>query len=89
MRNTLHCLMVKKDVELKLNENLQKGQEDRDKFGFKDRRQNPLCSTTNREKRKKKAFSMLKQKLKGKVKRSFREKQIALKRHLLKQKKMK
>ncbi|KAH0944784.1 hypothetical protein HN011_003319 [Eciton burchellii] len=68
---------------------VKEGQEDRSKFGFKDRRQNPLCSTTNREKRKKKAFSMIKQKLKTKVKRSFREKQIALKRHLLKQKKMK
>lgn len=69
--------------------NLQKGQETRDKFGFKIRRQNPLCSTTNREKKKRKAFSMVKQKLKAKVKRSFREKQIALKNHLLKQRKLK
>ncbi|XP_018403865.1 PREDICTED: protein SDA1 homolog [Cyphomyrmex costatus] len=68
---------------------VKKGQKGRDKFGFKDRRQNPLCSTTNREKRKGKAFSMLKQKLKTKVKRSFREKQIALKNHLIKQKRMK
>ncbi|EFN66361.1 Protein SDA1-like protein [Camponotus floridanus] len=70
-------------------ESVKKGQEQRDKFGFKDRRQNAMCSRTNREKRKGKAFSMLKQKLKGKVKRSFREKQIALKNHLLKQRKMK
>jgi len=69
--------------------NLQKGQEERNKFGFKDRRQNPLCSKTNREKKKGKAFSMLKQKLRAKVKRSFREKQIALKNHLIKQRKMK
>lgn len=68
---------------------VQKGQEQRDKFGFKDRRQNAMCSRTNREKRKGKAFQMLKQKLKGKVKRSFRDKQIALKNHLLKQRKMK
>lgn len=68
---------------------VKKGQQERDKFGFKDRRQNPLCSTTNREKRKGKAFSMLKQKLRTKVKRSFREKQIALKNHLLKQRRMK
>ncbi|KMQ84887.1 protein sda1-like protein [Lasius niger] len=68
---------------------VKKGQEQRDKFGFKDRRQNTMCSRTNREKRKGKAFPMLKQKLKGKVKRSFREKQIALKNHLLKQRKMK
>ncbi|EGI61363.1 PREDICTED: protein SDA1 homolog [Acromyrmex echinatior] len=68
---------------------VKKGQKERDKFGFKDRRQNPLSSTTNREKRKGKAFSMLKQKLRTKVKRSFREKQIALKNHLIKQKRMK
>ncbi|KAL0131803.1 hypothetical protein PUN28_002984 [Cardiocondyla obscurior] len=70
-------------------QSVKKGQETRDKFGFKDRRQNPLCSTTNREKRKGKVFSMLKQKLKTKVKRSFREKQIALKNHLIKQRRMK
>lgn len=70
-------------------EAVRKGQEGRDKFGFKDRRKNPLCSKTNREKRKGKAFQMLKQKFKAKVKRSFREKQIALKNHLIKQKRMK
>ncbi|XP_020283826.1 protein SDA1 homolog [Pseudomyrmex gracilis] len=68
---------------------VKKGQEGRDQFGFKDRRQNPLCSRTNREKKKGKAFLMLKHKLKSKVKRSFREKQLALKNHLIKQKKMK
>ncbi|RLU17421.1 hypothetical protein DMN91_009656 [Ooceraea biroi] len=68
---------------------VKKGQEERDKFGFKDGRRNPMCSKTNREKRKGKAFSMVKQKLKMKVKRSFREKQIALKKHLLQRKKMK
>lgn len=68
---------------------LQKGQEAREKFGYKDGRQNPLCSKTNREKKKTKAFQMLKHKIKGKVKRSFKEKQIALRNHLLKQKRMK
>ncbi|KAL6448900.1 hypothetical protein ACFW04_000565 [Cataglyphis niger] len=68
---------------------VKKGQEQRDKFGFKDRRQNAMCSKTNREKKKGKAFLMVKQKLKGKVKRSFRDKQIALKNYLLKQRKMK
>lgn len=69
---------------------LQKGQEEREKFGYKDGRQNPFCSKTNREKRKTKAFQMLKHKvIKGKVKRSFKEKQIALRNHLLKQKRMK
>lgn len=48
-----------------------------------------MCSKTNREKKKGKAFLMVKQKLKGKVKRSFRDKQIALKNYLLKQRKMK
>ncbi|XP_011636691.1 protein SDA1 homolog [Pogonomyrmex barbatus] len=68
---------------------VKKGQKERDKFGFKNRRQNPLCSTTNREKKKTKAFGMLKHKLKAKVKRSFRDKQIALKNHLIKQRKLK
>lgn len=68
---------------------VKKGQEEREKFGYKDGRQNPLCSKTNREKRKTKAFQMLKHKIKGKVKRSFKEKQIALRNHLLKQKRMK
>ncbi|XP_043521717.1 protein SDA1 homolog [Frieseomelitta varia] len=70
-------------------ESVKKGQEEREKFGYKDGRQNPLCSKTNREKRKTKAFQMLKHKVKGKVKRSFKEKQIALRNHLLKQKRMK
>lgn len=67
----------------------QKGQEGRERFGYKDGRQNPLCSKTNREKKKTKAFQMLKHKVKRKVKRSFKEKQIALRNHLLRQRKMK
>ncbi|XP_017887362.1 protein SDA1 homolog [Ceratina calcarata] len=70
-------------------ESVKKGQEGRERFGYKDGRQNPLCSKTNREKRKTKAFQMLKHKIKGKVKRSFKEKQRALRNHLLKQKRMK
>ncbi|KOC65919.1 Protein SDA1 like protein [Habropoda laboriosa] len=70
-------------------ESMKKGHEGREKFGYKDSRQNPLCSKTNREKKKIKAFQMLKHKIKGKVKRSFKEKQIALRNHLLKQKRMK
>ncbi|XP_014481639.1 PREDICTED: protein SDA1 homolog [Dinoponera quadriceps] len=69
-------------------ESVKRGQEARGKFGYKDSRQNPLCSKTNREKRKGKAFQMLKHKFRGKVKRSFKDKQIALKNHLLKQRKM-
>ncbi|KAK6631764.1 hypothetical protein RUM43_013828 [Polyplax serrata] len=65
------------------------GQEGKEKYGFKDRRQNPLCSKTNREKKKTKAYSMIKHKVRGKVKRSFKDKQIALRNHLIKQKRMK
>lgn len=70
-------------------ESVKKGQEGRERFGYRDGRQNPLCSKTNREKKKTKAFQMVKHKIKGKVKRSFKDKQIALRNHLLKQKRMK
>ncbi|CAG5095195.1 Similar to SDAD1: Protein SDA1 homolog (Homo sapiens) [Cotesia congregata] len=65
------------------------GRSDREKFGYKDGRQNPLCSKTNREKKKTKAFQMIKHKMRGKVKRSFKDKQAALRNHLIHQKKMK
>ncbi|XP_033227389.1 protein SDA1 homolog [Belonocnema kinseyi] len=70
-------------------ETVRKGQEGREKFGYKDGRQNPLCSKTNREKKKNKAYQMVKHKFKGKEKRSFKDKQIALRNHLVKLKKMK
>lgn len=70
-------------------ESVMKGQEDREKFGYKDGRVNIHCSKTNREKRKKKNYQMIKHKVKSKVKRSFKDKQIALRNHLLKLKKMK
>lgn len=54
---------------------LQKGQEGREKFGYKDGRQNPFSSKTNREKRKNKNFMMIKHKVRGKSKRSFKDKQ--------------
>ncbi|XP_077983865.1 protein SDA1 homolog [Glandiceps talaboti] len=65
------------------------GREGREKFTNKQRRQNPHASTTNKEKTKKKPFMMIKQKrnVKGKQKRSFREKQIALRNALLKRQK--
>nr|VZI19992.1 unnamed protein product [Spirometra erinaceieuropaei] len=47
-------------------------------------RMNPHASTTNREKRKKKTFQMIKHKVRRKAKRSFREKQTALRDHLQK-----
>lgn len=55
---------------------LQRGREDREKFGYKDGRQNPFCSKTNRERQKKKNFMMIKHKMKAKVKRSFKDKQV-------------
>lgn len=70
-------------------ESVKSGQVDREKFGYKDGRMNEHCSKTNREKRKNKNFQMIRHKVKGKVKRSFKDKQIALRNHLLKLKKMK
>uniref|UniRef100_A0A182RK56 Protein SDA1 n=1 Tax=Anopheles funestus TaxID=62324 RepID=A0A182RK56_ANOFN len=70
-------------------ESMQKGREDREKFGYKDNRLNPHCSKTNREKQKNKNFTMIRHKVRGKLKKSFRDKQIALRKHLLNVKKMK
>lgn len=63
------------------------GREGREKFGVKKGRMNPNASTTNREKVKGKNFMMLKHKVAGKQKQSFRTKQMKLKNALLKQKK--
>lgn len=70
-------------------ESVEEGRKDREKFGYKDGRVNIHCSKTNREKRKKKNYQMIKHKVQGKVKRSFKDKQVALRNHLLKLKKMK
>lgn len=78
----------KADKEARV-ESMQKGREGREKFGYKDNRMNPHCSKTNREKQKNKNFSMIRHKVRGKVKKSFRDKQMALRKHLLHTKKMK
>lgn len=70
-------------------DSIKKGREGREKFGYKDGRQNVHCSKTNREKSKNKNFQMIRQKVRGKVKKSFRDKQLALRKHLIQQKKMK
>uniref|UniRef100_A0A182JX64 Protein SDA1 n=1 Tax=Anopheles christyi TaxID=43041 RepID=A0A182JX64_9DIPT len=70
-------------------ESIQKGREGREKFGYKDNRLNPHCSKTNREKEKNKNFTMIRHKVRGKIKKSFRDKQVALRKHLLNIKKMK
>ncbi|XP_045448909.1 protein SDA1 homolog [Melitaea cinxia] len=69
-------------------ETVLKGREERDKYGYKDRRKNANCSKTNREKKKTKSYQMVKHKARGKIKRSFKEKQIAFRNYLIKQKKM-
>ena len=70
-------------------ETVRRGQQNREKYGFKDGRLNEHCSRTNREKKKNKNFQMIKHKNRVKVKRSFKDKQIALRNHLLKLKGMK
>lgn len=75
----------KMDKEARI-ESIKAGRESREKFGYKKHRMNPHGSTTNKEKRKNKDFRMLKQNrnVRNKTKRSFREKQVALKNSLLK-----
>lgn len=68
---------------------MKEGREGREKFGYKDGRHSADCSKTNREKSKNKNFMMMRHKARGKVKKSFRDKQIALRKHLVQQKKMK
>lgn len=68
---------------------IREGREGREKFGGRKKKKAEFASQSNKEKRKTKAFSMIKHKLKRKQKRSFREKQIALRDALLKQRKRK
>lgn len=70
-------------------ESMKKGQEGREKYGYKDGRHSIHCSKTNAEKSKKKNFQMMRHKARGKIKKSFRDKQLSLKKHLIQQKKMK
>lgn len=70
-------------------ESVMKGREDREKFGYRDKRRNANCSKTNTEKKKNKNFGMMRLKARSKVKKSFKDKQQHLRKHLLKQKKMK
>ena len=63
------------------------GRKDRGKFGR--RIKDEKLGKSNKEKKKTKNFMMLKHKINRKHKRSFRDKQLALRNSLLKQKKMK
>ncbi|XP_018804398.1 PREDICTED: protein SDA1 homolog [Bactrocera latifrons] len=78
----------KHDKESRL-ETVKAGREGREKFGWKDGRKNENSSKTNRENRKRKNFVMMRHKARSKVKKSFRDKQKAMRKHLLHQKKMK
>jgi len=60
------------------------GREDREKFGSRKNKKAEGASVTNKQKSKKKNFSMMKHKIKAKGKKSFREKQVALKKRLIK-----
>ncbi|XP_074650192.1 uncharacterized protein LOC141905265, partial [Tubulanus polymorphus] len=60
------------------------GRNDRQQYAYKVQRMNEHASTTNSEKRKSKPFMMVKHKVLRKQKRSFRDKQLALKHTLLK-----
>ncbi|GFO15983.1 protein sda1 homolog [Plakobranchus ocellatus] len=64
------------------------GREGREKFSHGPQKMNPHASTTNKDKAKKKVFTMVKHKIRRKkVKRSFKEKQIALRNSLIKRNK--
>ena len=69
-------------------ESVMAGREGREKFGHKAKK-DPGASLTNKQKAKKKNFSMMKHKIKTKGKKSFREKQVALKKRLIKTQKFK
>ncbi|XP_064481458.1 protein SDA1 homolog [Ornithodoros turicata] len=67
---------------------IREGREGREKYGFHSKKAE-YASRTNKEKRKTKAFNMIKHKAKRKQKRSFRDKQVALRDALLKKKRRK
>ena len=59
------------------------GREDRGKFGGRKEKLNPFASKNKNQTKKNKAFMMIKYKIKSKKKKSFKEKQIALRNSLL------
>ncbi|XP_041359788.1 protein SDA1 homolog [Gigantopelta aegis] len=63
---------------------IMEGRKGREKFAHGRQKMNPNASTTNKQKTRNKPFMMVKQKMKSKGKRSFRDKQIALRNSLLK-----
>ncbi|GIY89881.1 protein SDA1 homolog [Caerostris darwini] len=77
---------LKTDKESRLA-TAQEGREGREKFGKKKKTKNPYASKTQKQQNKNKAFMMIKHKVRSKIKRSFRDKQVALKNALLKRRK--
>ncbi|XP_035213126.1 protein SDA1 homolog [Stegodyphus dumicola] len=77
----------KPDKETRLATVLE-GREGREKFGKK-KNKSPFSSKTQKEHNKNKAFMMIKHKVRAKVKRSFKDKQIALRNALSKRKRNK
>ncbi|GFV39021.1 protein SDA1 homolog [Trichonephila clavipes] len=67
---------------------IMEGREGREKFGKK-KQKSEFASKTQKQNDKNKAFMMIKHKVRSKVKRSFRDKQLALKKSMLKQKRRK
>jgi len=65
-------------------EAIKSGREEGKKYGGRKSKLDPHASTSNKQKSKKKNFSMMKHKIKAKGKKSFREKQMALKKRLVK-----
>ncbi|GAV09238.1 hypothetical protein RvY_18811 [Ramazzottius varieornatus] len=61
--------------------------EDRGEYGRPKPKLNPHASTTNKQKSRKKNFMMIRQKVRGKQKRSFRDKQMSFRNALVKQSK--
>lgn len=76
----------KRDYEARM-ETVLAGREGRGSYGARKGKVNPHASTTNKQKVKTKNFMMMKHKNAGKQKMSFREKQLRLKKALLRQKK--
>ncbi|KAI1286748.1 Protein SDA1 -like protein [Halotydeus destructor] len=63
---------------------VQAGREGREKFGSRKEKKSPHASTNDREKRKHKPYAMVKHKVIAKKKRSFQDKQQALRQSLIK-----
>ena len=74
---------AKSDKDSRL-ETVRNGRQDREKFGTRKGKMNPFSSKNKKESKKNKAFMMVRHKIKIKKKKSFQEKQRALKNRLMK-----